>query len=179
MKKSVLLIGVLVISFSAFAQYNRANHQPAPSSNSVFDKLYFAGGGGFGSGTGPNGRYTYYSLLPTIGYRATPDLLVGTNISYSKYSYPDAGVSYDQVGYAPFVRYYFQQLFFQVEYDKISSTTFDGQPRKYYDRFFVGLGYKMLIGKRSAINAMGLYDLLYKNDGIFPSPFVFRVFFSF
>jgi hypothetical protein len=180
MKKIVLLIGVVFISFASFAQYNRGNRQASSSSSSIFDKLYFAGGGGFGSGTNADGyRYNYYSLLPTIGYRVKPEFLVGANFSYSKYSFPDLGVSMSQVGYAPFARYYIQQLFFQVEYDRISSTTIGNQTRKFYDRFLVGVGYSQPLGKRGAINAMGLYDLLYKQNGVFQSPFVFRVFFSF
>lgn len=177
MKRVVLLVAVLLISIATSAQYNRSNQKN--SSSSIMDKVYFALGGGFGSGTGINGRYSYYSILPTIGYRVTPEFLAGLNLTYSKYNYPDYGVSYSQFGYAPFVRYYFQQLFFQLEYDRISSTTYDNQPVKLYNRFFVGLGYKMPLGKRGALNAMGLYDIIYKNDGVFNSPFVFRVFFSY
>ena len=181
MKKFVLLAVVFMISSGAFAQYRaKARQSNKPNGGSIRDKLYFAGGGGFGSGTNVQGfRYYYYSLMPTVGYRFTPEFLLGVNVSYTKYSFQDYGVSYDQTGIAPFARYYFQQLFFQLEYDKISSTTLDNQPRRYYDRLLVGLGYAQPIGKRSAINAMGLYDLLYKQNGVFQSPFVFRVFFSF
>lgn len=179
MKKTVLLIGVLFVSLASFAQYNRSNRQNS-SSGSIMDKLYFAGGGGFGSGTNTNGyRYNYFSLLPTIGYRVRPEFLVGTNVTYSRYNFPDLGMSMTQFGVAPFARYYVQQLFFQVEYDKISSATLDNQTRRYYDRLLVGVGYTQPLGKRGAINAMGLYDLLYKQNGVFQSPFVFRVFFSY
>ncbi|HLZ16726.1 MAG TPA: hypothetical protein VKQ08_06790 [Cyclobacteriaceae bacterium] len=178
MKRFALLIVVLVASVGVSAQYRSKNKQS--DQRSLRDKLYFAGGGGFGSGTNVNGyRYNYFSLLPTLGYRVKPELLLGANVSYSKYSFPDYGISYDQFGVAPFVRYYIQQLFFQLEYDKISSTTLDNQPRRFYDRLLVGIGYSQPIGKRGAINAMGLYDLLYQQNGVFQSPFVFRVFFSF
>ena len=174
----MLLIVVLSVSVGASAQYKSRNKQA--DQRSLRDRLYFAGGGGFGSGTNVGGqRYNYYSLFPTIGYRVKPEFLLGTNISYSKYSFPDFGVSYDQLGVAPFARYYLEQLFFQLEYDKISSSTLDNQPRRYYDRLLVGVGYSQPLGKRSAINAMGLYDLLYQQNGVFQSPFVFRVFFSF
>lgn len=179
MKKLVLLACAIVFSIGSFAQYNRSNRQNS-SSGSIMDKLYFAGGGGFGSGTSAGGfRYNYFSLLPTIAYRVKPEFLLGTNVTYTRYSYPDVGMSITQFGVAPFARYYIQQLFFQVEYDKISSATLDNQTRKYYDRFLVGVGYAQPLGKRGAINAMGLYDLLYKQNGVFQSPFVFRVFFSF
>jgi hypothetical protein len=181
MGRTVLVVVILFCSIASVAQYNKANRS---NSGSIIDRLYFSGGGGFGSGTGANGRYNYFSILPTVGYKVRPEFLVGMNFSYSKYSYPDYDVSYDQIGFAPFARYYIEQLFFQLEYDKISSLKFDYQnglssSRKYYDRLLVGVGYKAPLGKRSAINAMGLYDLLYQNNGVFASPFVFRVFISF
>ena len=206
MKRLVLLIVVLFVTRATFAQYRiPLPHRKDPSQNSssnstsskkansstenssqtrsFADRIYFAGGGGFGYGTNIGGlRYKYYSLFPTIGYRIKPELLVGLNVSYSRYTFPDVISSpsyYDQIGYAPFVRYYLQQLFFQLEYDKISSSTLDNQPRKYYDRFLVGVGYAQPLGKRSAINAVGLYDLMYQQNGVFQSPFVFRVFFSY
>src|SRR6267154_2641572 len=48
------------------------------NSNSSFrDRIYFSMGGGFGSGTNGNGiRYSYYSLLPTVGYRVQTQFLV-------------------------------------------------------------------------------------------------------
>ncbi len=186
MKKVALISVVLLTTTLAWAQFNPSTRkkQSGGSSESIMDKLYFAGGGGFGAGTGAYGRYNYFSVLPTVGYKVTPEFLLGMNFTYSKYSYPDYGISYDQIGFAPFARYYFQQLFFQIEYNKISSLKFDqnglSTSRRYYDRFLVGLGYKTPIGKRSAINALGLYDVLYKqSDGVFTSPFVFRVFVSF
>jgi hypothetical protein len=182
MKKTAMIFILLCASVSVFAQFNRSiktGNNSSPSS--VWDKIYLAGGGNFGSGTNPGGiRYSYFSLFPTIGYRVQPDFMLGMNIFYTKYNFPDIGYSYSQIGYAPFARYYIQQLFIQAEYDVISSTTLDAsQPRKTYDRLLVGLGYKVLMGKRSAINAMILYDLLYQSAGPFLSPIVYRVFFSF
>jgi hypothetical protein len=181
MKKAGVLVLLLFVSSFAIAQFNKNNKKKQNSSSTIWDKVYLAGGGNFGSGTNPGGlRYSYYSLFPTIGYRVTPELILGINIYYTKYNFPDIGSSYSQTGYAPFARYYIQQLFIQVEYDVISSNTLDtSQPRKTYDRLLIGLGYKVPIGKHSAINAMGLYDLLYQSAGPFLSPFVYRVFFSF
>lgn len=176
---------ILLIFFSAscFAQYAKRNNRQSDnsgSSGSIMDKMYFSCGGGLGAGTNYQGlRYSYYSILPTVGYRVKPEILLGINITYSKYSFPDVGVSYDQLGWALFGRYYIQQLFLQAEYDKISSTTPDGRSKKYYDRLLFGVGYTQPLGSRSAINAMALYDVLYQQDGVFQSPFVFRVFFSF
>jgi hypothetical protein len=196
---------VTLLSINAFSQFRfntRGNQSQSNSSNSgpssFFDKVYFAGGGNFGAGTTGSGfgssgntgtsvggiRYTYFSLFPTVGYRVTNQFLLGLNYSFSKYNFPDIGQSYTQVGYAPFVRYYIQQFFVQGEYDMIKTPVFNStgglDDSKYYHRLMVGLGYTMPIGKRGAINAMGLYDLTYQpNNGPFLSPFVYRVFFSF
>jgi hypothetical protein len=178
----LLLVGVLMSSIS-LAQFNTVlkrsiNQNSSPLSGR--DRLYFSMGGGLGGGTNVQGfRYNYYALLPTIGYRVSPEVLLGVNLQYSKYSFPDLGASYDQLGGALFARYYLQQLFFQLEYDKISSTTFDNASRRYFDRLLVGVGYVVPLGKRGGINAMVLYDLLYQQNGVFQSPIVYRAFFSF
>lgn len=204
MRSLVLLVFVLLVSAPSFAQYRFQIPHRKPQSDSsgrnttkasapkkspaapgsFGDRIYFGAGGGFGSGTNQGGlRYRYYSLLPTIGYRVKPQLLVGLNVPYSQYSFPDVigSSSYNQLGFAPFVRGYVQQVFFQLEYDKISSNTLDSQTRHYYDRLFLGMGYAMPLGKRTALNAMGMYDVLYQQwpIGPFLTPFVFRVFFSY
>lgn len=181
MKRYVLLTLVLaIVAVGAYAQYNGKNSDRGNGS-SFMDKMYFSGGGGFGTGTGPYGRYTYYSLLPTVGYRVTDDFLVGFNYSYSSYDYSDIGVTYSQSGYAPFLRYYFEQFFAQVEYASISSLNPNDNriPRQFYDRLLIGGGFAQPVGKRGAVNVMGLYDVMYKTNGVFSSPWVFRVFFSF
>src|SRR5579859_1301234 len=135
----LLAVGLFISSLS-FGQFNTTLKRPGNSNSS--SKIYFSMGGGLGGGTNVQGfRYNYYMLFPTLGYRITPEVLLGVNVQYSKYNFPDIGGSYDQLGGALFGRYYIQQLFLQLEYDKISSTTLDNSPRRYYDRFFVGVGY--------------------------------------
>ena len=177
----LLVIGIFVSSLS-FAQFNFNTRSQGSSRSWLPDssKWYFSMGGSLGGGTNIQGfRYTYILLFPTIGYRVSPQSLLGANPQYSKYSFPDIGASYDQLGLGLFYRYYLQQLFFQAEYDKISSTTLDNSSRKYFDRFLVGVGYMLPIGRRGGINGMVLYDVLYQQNGVFQSPIVYRVFFSF
>ncbi len=204
MKQLMLLSVSVLLSTAALAQFriplrkqsdsnsdsnsNRSNSNSDSGSNSFMDKVYFSMGGGLGGGTNSNGyKYSYYSILPTVGYKVTQEFLMGINISYSKYNFPDFNLSYEQFGYAPFARYYLQQLFFQAEYDLIKTPTLNYstvpatyETNKYYERFLVGIGYRQPLGKRGAINAMAMYDLLYKpNASPFLTPFVYRVFFSF
>ena len=190
MKQLMLLLVSALLSTAALAQFrnsdsNRSNSN-SESGSSFIDKLSFSMGGGFGSGTNSTGyRYNYFSILPTVGYRVTREFMMGINYSYSKYNFPDYGLSYEQTGYAPFARYYLQQLFFQAEYDLIKTPAINYtnghlDTNKYYERFLVGIGYSQPLGKRGAINAMAMYDLLYKpNTSLFLTPFVYRVFFSF
>ena len=201
MKRGILVLMVVLCGSAAFAQFRTAanpNKSPKRSGNgeSPLDKFYFAGGGGFGAGTSGGARYTYYSLFPIIGYRVTPQFTAGTGFNYQHYGYPDFGISLNQYGITPFLRYTFNQqgdsqsprmngVFFQTEYDYISSPTVNyntGQVengRQWFSRLLFGVGYSQPIGRRSALNAMVMYDVLYKQPSVFSSPIVVRVFFSF
>lgn len=196
----LVLMMVACAGGAALAQFRSAanpNRAPKRSGNgeSLFDKLYLGGGGGFGAGTSGGARYTYYALFPMIGYRITPQFLVGTGFNYQHYGYPDFGLSLNQYGVAPFLRYTFNNqddsqtpkfngVFFQTSYEYISSPTvnyFTGKVengRQWFSRLLFGVGYSQPIGRRSALNAMVMYDVLYKQPSVFSSPILVRVFFS-
>lgn len=152
---------------------------------SLKDRLYF--GGGFGLSGGQDGygnRYFYFAVNPIVGYMVTPRFSVGTGVSWQRYSYSEpVKLKLDQYGVSPFARYNFGQLFAYGEYNLINTPTFvnpDSESRRNFDRLLLGLGYSQPIGKRGAINAMALYDVIYNvDDRAFASPWVFRVFFSF
>ncbi len=183
----VLLFGSGVVSAQFRAAANPGNTQNQQNGDQgPLSKFYFAGGGGFGSGVSGSSRYIYYSLFPIIGYKVTPQVIVGTGFNYQHYGYPDFGVSLNQYGIAPFIRYNINQLFFQTEYDYISSPTVNYQTgrldngRRFFNRLLFGVGYSVGVGSgRSALNAMVMYDVLYSQPSVFSSPIVARVFFSF
>lgn len=177
MKRLLLAILMISCSVSVFAQ-----REIDGSNKSAFmDRIYFGGGLGFSGGNSSFGRYTFIGLYPVIGYMVSDKMSVGTSITYQYYNYPDQNVSFTQYGVSPFLRYNFGQLFAYTEYMILNSPTYDpGAPRKIYNRWLLGLGFSQPIGKRGAINAMGLYDILYDpGDRVFASPWVFRVFFSY
>ena len=150
----------------------------------VTNKVYVGGGGSFGAGTNSAGiRYSYYSVFPIVGYRITPQLSAGTGVNYQHYGFPDYGsdYSYYQLGISPFLRYNFNQLFFQTEYDIINSPSFYDASRSIYNRLLFGVGYSQPFSStgRGAINAMAMYDVLYKQPSVFNSPVVIRVFVTF
>ena len=149
---------------------------------SVLDRMYFGGGLGFSGGTNAYGqRYTYLGIYPIVGYMLTNKFSVGATITYQHYSYPDVGQTVDQYGISPFARYNLGQVFLYSEFMILNSPTYDpNSPRKIYNRWLNGLGFQQPLGKRGAINAMVLYDVLYtQSELVFTSPWVFRVFVSF
>jgi hypothetical protein len=144
------------------------------------ERIYTGGGLGMSGGSDAYGnRYFYIGLYPIIGYRVTPEFSAGVSLSWQHYDYTDIGVTVDQYGGAPFVRYNFGQLFLYSEFMILNSPTYDNTHRAIYNRWLIGAGFSQPVGRKGAINAMGLYDVLYKSsDRAFTSPWVFRVFFS-
>lgn len=146
------------------------------------DRIYFGGGLGLNGGNDAFGnRYFYVALSPIVGYMVTQQFSVGTGVNWQHYNYPDVKVKFNQYGVSPFARYNFGRLFAYGEYNLINTPSFNNVDlRDNYDRMLVGLGYSQPIGRRGAINAMALYDVIYnQSDRVFSSPWVFRVFFSF
>ncbi|MBA4146353.1 MAG: hypothetical protein C0523_11345 [Cytophaga sp.] len=179
MKKPILLLLSLFAAFSVLAQIEVDEDSPTPSFK---DRVYFGGGVGLNGGRdGYGNNYFYVALNPIVGYMVTPQFSVGTGISWQHYSYPDVDIKINQYGVSPFMRYNFGKLFTYGEYNLINTPSFyDLNKRSNYDRLLLGLGYSQPLGRRGAINAMALYDVLYnQSDRVFASPWVFRVFFSF
>ncbi len=146
------------------------------------DRVYFGGGGGFSGGTNTYGKYFSLSVSPVVGYMLTSNASVGTGIIYQRTTYSDINLNYIQYGVTPFVRYNFDKLFLTAEYNYINlpNNIFNGtSERVFRSRILFGAGYSVPAGGRARINAMALYDVLYKPGNGFVSPWVFRVFFSF
>ena len=150
------------------------------------DRIYIGGGGGFNAGTSSGNKYFSISLFPVVGYMVTSQFSAGTGISYQHTEFSDIGFKYKQYGLMPFVRYNFKELFLTAEYNYINlpllKPTSNGYlevGRAYRSRMLLGAGYTTAMGSRMRLNAMALYDVLYKPGNGFLSPWVFRVFFSF
>lgn len=179
MARLLLLVVLVIGGWNAEAQ-RRPAAKKGDNNMSLADRLYFGGGGSFGSGTDAYGyRYTYISASPLMGYRITLPFSVGAGVNYTYYRFPDVKLTLNQYGISPFARYQFGKLFAYGEYSLISAPSFDKSTRKIYNRLPIGLGYTIPIGDKAALNAMALYDVLYnKQNSVFYSPWVFRVFIS-
>lgn len=176
MKGSVLITIVLLISGACYGQIPIDNK----TGWSLKDRMYFGGGFGLNGGSDSFGnRYWYVGLNPIVGYMFTPQFSAGLGIQWQHYSYPDNDITIDQYGISPFMRYNFGQLFAYTEYSVLNTPVFGNTERRNFDRLLAGLGYSQPIGRRSAINVMALYDLIYNNsERAFASPWVLRVWFS-
>ena len=176
MKRWPLLFFLVLISVASFAQ------RDVMENSKLSDRLYFGGGLGLNGGTNSNGnRYFFVGLYPIIGYMVNNQFSVGTGITYQYYSYPDIDQTISQYGVSPFARYNFGQMFLYSEFMVLNSPTYAGTTtgRKIYNRLLLGVGFSQPLGKRSSLNVMGLYDVIWKqSDYAFASPWVFRVYFS-
>jgi hypothetical protein len=150
------------------------------------ERVYFGGGGGFSGGSSNGIRYYSISVTPVVGYMLTSQASVGTAVAYQRTTYQDYNFNYVQYGVMPFVRYNFSDFFLTAEYNYInlpdvtsSSGGFSSGDRMFRSRMLLGAGYSQPLGGRARLNAMALYDVLYRQPSVFQSPWVFRVFFSF
>lgn len=177
MRGIITCVGLLVCASVSFGQ-REIDENSKPSWK---ERVYVGGGLGLNGGTDSYGnRYFYLGLYPVIGYMVTNKLSAGTGITWQYYSYPDVNQTINQYGFSPFVRYNISPAFLYAEYVILSSPTYTGVARKTYNRLLLGLGYSQPLGRRGALNVMGLYDVLYKReDLVFASPWVIRVYFSF
>jgi hypothetical protein len=177
------ILFICVISFTASGQFNRKNRGTGSNSAAglpLKDRIYFGGGGSISGGTYPTGqRYTYVAVNPLVGYRLTMPWSVGLQVLWQTYRFQQSSSNINQYGIAPFTQYRFGQLFVYGEYQMINAFNINGDNRSIYTRLPVGFGFTQPIGRRAAINAVILYDLLYATRDVyspFVSPWVFRLY---
>ena len=175
--KSFLVILFFFLATSLVLAQREINE----SEHEFFGRTYGGVGLGFSAGTNSYGnRYSYIGLYPTLGYMITNDFSTGVTVTWQHYSYPDYDQTYDQFGLSPFLRYNFQQFFLYSEFMVLNSPAFNLTERQNYSRFMLGAGYSLPLGKRTAINVVGMYDVLYDPvTRAFASPWLFRVFLTF
>lgn len=168
------------LSISSFAQISMGGN--------ISEKIYFGGGLGFNMGSSNGYNFTYIGLTPLVGYRITPKTSVGTGLTYNYYRFSStiqksSSLSLHQYGVSPFVRHQvMDNLFLYSEISFINTPSLDNSARRTYTRGLLGAGYSQTLGQngRGVLNAMLLYDVLYKvSDRAFPSPWVFRIFFTY
>jgi hypothetical protein len=148
---------------NSFAQEEKAERP------SLKDRLFF--GGGLGAGFGD---YTYVNVTPMIGYRVTPKLSVGLNLTYQyttfDYYYANGrketfnGSDY---GVGVFARQMlFGPIFLQAEYEYLNYAGLynDGSEyRSTFNSFMAGGGISQPLGGRAFVFITVLYNFSYAN----------------
>jgi hypothetical protein len=181
MKSLCMFLLMLVASNTVLAQ------RDVEDGDDWKERLYFGGGGGFNGGSSNGIRYWSISVTPIVGYMVAPKFSVGTGVSYQRTTYQDFDFNYTQYGIMPFARYNFNELFLTAEYNYINlprltysnGNGYGTDSRFFRSRMLFGAGYSQPLGGRARLNAVAMYDVLYRQPSPFLSPWVFRVFFSF
>ena len=126
-------------------------------------------GGNFGVGITNN--QSAVLLSPTVGYRFTDQLELGTGVIYQYYKINNSLLKYrsDNYGAKIFGNYLLSEsILAHVEYEwlNLSTPTFDfvtnryiGNTRQNIGSLFVGAGFRQVFGRKSVVDMMLLYNL--------------------
>lgn len=174
MKRLFLIIGIFIlISLKLFAQ----SGNEIDENSSLKERIFTGGNFGLSFGT-----VTYIEVSPTLGYRFTNKLSVGTGISYryrkDKRFNPDL-ITNDYGGNV-FVQYnVYAPFYVKVEYEFLSYETIFVRReliRESYNSFLVGGGVSQPLGNNAALNFSVLYNLSYSTltPGPYRSPWIIR-----
>ncbi len=135
----------------------------SPQENGFWNRVYTGGGIGLQFGS-----QTLINVSPIIGYRITERFSMGLGITYMYYRYKDQYPAYsyssNTYGGSVFSRYLIlENLFAHVEYELLRFEVRDNVSRllgtKDITSVLVGGGYRQMLGDRSSINLMVLYNL--------------------
>jgi len=140
-------------------------------------------------GGGIGGGYSTYSshiqMTPVFGYRITPKVQIGTNLTYLyQWSKDLAGNKYNSniYGGSLFLRYIFWKfLYVQAEYEILSVPDYystDASARRTVKSPFAGLGFIQVLSERSFFTVSVLHDFLNDKYSPYSNPLI-RVSFAF
>ena len=181
MKKNFLLFlfFLLAITFSN-GQPTLIQRDPNDYKEKFTDRLFYGGSIGLQFGS-----QTFVEVAPIIGYRVTDRLGVGLGIKYSYYKITDPYLEYStsMYGGGPFLRYFvFDGLFAHAEYEILNMEVPDyflqRYVRKNISSVFLGGGYRQMMGARSAIDFLILFNVNDTNDSPYENPII-RIGFGF
>ncbi|PWJ43377.1 hypothetical protein [Sediminitomix flava] len=178
----------IVAAQKSLAEAEQVTQEEANEPTSVpsfKDRIFFGGNVGLSFGD-----ITAIEVSPLVGYQITENLTGGVGITYIYYDNKVFNYSTHTYGGRLFARYYYQlkegvRLFPQVEYQMLKyeirdNTTGIEYPNQWREAAYVGAGYSQRVGERSAVNIIGLYNLLYdEQTSLYNSPWEFRVEFNF
>jgi hypothetical protein len=184
MKKFTLLLflSTALFSLTLHAQLPLVERDQEPQQERFIDRMFFGGvlGLQFGSST-------YIEVAPIVGYNITPRFAAGLGLKYIYYKYKDPyNMSYSssEYGGGPFVRYFiFEGLFLHAEYEALNVEVpeppyYINYSRQFINSVFLGGGYRQMIGARSSLDFLILYNINESIYSPYPNP-IFRIGFGF
>jgi hypothetical protein len=178
MKKFVLILGAILVTWSANAQIQISDD----ADWSIKERGFLGIGiGGLGFGTGPFGTYYSIGVTPQIGYMLHKNVSTGFAFDYQYTGYPDQNLKRTQYGWYPYLRFNIKRFFIQTDYDwyNIDNIYTPVKDRQIYNRFLAGVGYFTQGRGRGGANILLSYDFAYEEPSQFNSPLSIRIFFTF
>lgn len=188
MKTFFIVILFLSVNISIAFSQNFLEETPSKDSEKIplRERFFLAGGIGLQFGT-----FTNIEISPMLGYKITEDWKAGAGLSYQYISVNNSQyyVPFSTSIYGPraFSNYLItSKIFAHVEWEALSleSKYFDylnkypSLERFWVSSFLVGGGYRIMVGDRSSVNIMLLFNL---NETVY-SPYsnpIYRVSFYF
>ena len=180
--KKVFSLTILFLIFlsSVKSQLPLIERQENAPTEKFSDRLYFGGSFGLQFGT-----QTFVEIAPIVGYRLTNRLYGGLGLKYQYYKYNDNYYTYSSnvYGGGPFAQFIvYEGLFLHAEYEilnlEVPDLYYQHYTRQNIESIFLGGGYRQMIGNRSSMDILLLYNI---NDNAY-SPYsnpILRIGFGF
>lgn len=161
----ILLLSASLLSVVAIAQ----DAEPKPKFK---DRLFTGGGLGL-----QFGEVTLVNISPILGYRINERLSAGVGITYIYLNDSYYGYSTSIYGGSVFTRFYImEQLFLHSEFEVLNLEAYDPNDdtikRVNAPGFLVGGGYRALIGGKSFLTLMLLWDLIEDRNYPYRNPII-------
>jgi hypothetical protein len=179
-KTCKLLLLFLLFATTSFAQMPLTERKDEAPKERFLDRVSIGGSLGLQFGT-----QTYVEIAPIITYMFTRRLYGGLGLKYSYYKYSDNYYTYSSnfYGGGPFARFFvLDQLFLHAECEvlnmEVPDYTYTYYTRENVTSVFLGGGYRQMIGNRSSLDLMLLYNINENRNSPYVNP-IFRFGFGF
>lgn len=176
-----LIFVFLLLSLPVFCQPPLEERKTEASEYKFRDHLFFGGNFGLQFGT-----QTLIEIAPSIGYKITDRFSAGINLKYIYYHFTDAysnALNSNIYGGGPFTRFFVTEgLFLHGEAEILNldiPDSFTGRySRQNITSVFLGGGYRQMIGERSSLDILLLYNVNENRNSPYENP-VIRIGFGF